>query len=95
MPFDPKFINVTYHQPHISYKTENGIKSRFVYRKKPGTVGICSAIQSRYGIDAVPHLLCGGVDKWEIEDTIVDLNYLGFDNIFALRGDPAGMTSLS
>ncbi|HPG34914.1 MAG TPA: methylenetetrahydrofolate reductase [bacterium] len=93
MPFDPKFINVTYHQPHISYKTENGIKSRFVYRKKPGTVGICSAIQSRYGIDAVPHLLCGGVDKWEIEDTIVDLNYLGFDNIFALRGDPAfGMT---
>lgn len=86
--FDPKFINVTYHQSHISYKVENGVKVRDVYRKKPGTAGICSAIQSRYGIDAVPHLLCGGMDKWEIEDTLIELSYLGFDNIFALRGDP-------
>lgn len=91
--FNPGFINVTYHQPHISYKMENGVKVRDVYRKKPGTVGICSAIQSRYGIDAVPHLLCGGMDKWEIEDTLIDLHYLGFDNVFALRGDPTfGMT---
>lgn len=87
--FNPGFINVTYHQPHISYKMENGRKVRDVYRKKPGTVGICAAIQSRYGIDAVPHLLCGGMDKWEIEDTLIDLHYLGFDNVFALRGDPS------
>lgn len=87
--FEPKFINVTYHQPHVSYKVENGVKVRDVYRKKPGTVGICAAIQNRYGIDAVPHLLCGGMDKWEIEDTLIDLHYLGFDNVFALRGDPA------
>ncbi len=89
IPFDPKFINVTYHQPHISYKTVDGKKVRDVYRKKPGTVGICSAIQSRYGVDAVPHLLCGGMDKWELEDTLIDMSYLGFDNVFALRGDPA------
>ena len=86
---DPAFINVTYHQSHISFKMENGIKTREVYRKKPGTIGVCAAIQSRYSIDAVPHLLCGGMNKWEIEDTIIDMHYLGFDNVFALRGDPA------
>ena len=86
--YNPAFINVTYHQPHISFKTENGKKIREVYRKKPGTIGVCAAIQSRYSIDAVPHLLCGGMNKWEIEDTIIDMHYLGFDNVFALRGDP-------
>ena len=86
--FNPAFINVTYHQPHISFRTENGKKIREVYRKKPGTIGVCAAIQSRYSIDAVPHLLCGGMNKWEIEDTIIDMHYLGFDNVFALRGDP-------
>jgi len=87
--YDPAFINVTYHQSHISFKMENGRKTREVYRKKPGTIGVCAAIQSRYSIDAVPHLLCGGMNKWEIEDTIIDMHYLGFDNVFALRGDPA------
>lgn len=87
--YNPAFINVTYHQPHISFKMENGKKIREVYRKKPGTIGVCAAIQSRYSIDAVPHLLCGGMNKWEIEDTIIDMHYLGFDNVFALRGDPA------
>lgn len=92
--YNPAFINVTYHQPHISFKTENGKKIREVYRKKPGTIGVCAAIQSRYSIDAVPHLLCGGMNKWEIEDTIIDMHYLGFDNVFALRGDPVfGMDS--
>jgi len=92
--YNPAFINVTYHQPHISFRTENGKKIREVYRKKPGTIGVCAAIQSRYSIDAVPHLLCGGMNKWEIEDTIIDMHYLGFDNVFALRGDPVfGMDS--
>jgi len=86
--FEPTFINVTYHQPHVVYEEKDGIIYRIPKRKKPGTVGICAAIANRYQIETVPHFICGGFDRFETEDALIDLHYLGITNIFAVRGDP-------
>ncbi len=88
MPFSPSFINVTYHQPQVVYEEKDGVIYRIPKRKKPGTVGICAAITNRYHIEAVPHFICGGFSKYETEDALIDLHYLGISNIFAVRGDP-------
>jgi methylenetetrahydrofolate reductase (NADPH) len=88
MPFDPQFINVTYHQPHVVYEEKDGVITRRPRRKKPGTVGICSAIKNRFRVEPVPHLICGGFSRFETEDALIDLHFLGIENILALRGDP-------
>ncbi len=88
IPFQPAFINVTYHQPQVVYEEKDGIIYRIPKRKKPGTVGICAAIANRYHIEPVPHFICGGFSKYETEDALIDLHYLGITNIFAVRGDP-------
>jgi methylenetetrahydrofolate reductase (NADPH) len=88
MPFDPQFINVTYHQPHVVYEEKAGVITRRPRRKKPGTVGICSAIRNRFQVEPVPHLICGSFNRYETEDTLIDLHFLGIENILALRGDP-------
>lgn len=88
MPFEPSFINVTYHQPQVVYEEKDGVIYRVPKRKKPGTVGICASIANRYHIDTVPHFSCGGFSKFETEDALIDLHYLGITNILALRGDP-------
>ncbi|MBU4486419.1 MAG: methylenetetrahydrofolate reductase, partial [Candidatus Delongbacteria bacterium] len=87
IPYDPQFINVTYHQPYIDYTEDNGAVKRIHRSKKPGTVGVCAAIQNKYKVDAVPHLICGGHDKYETEDALIDLYYLGIENVFVVRGD--------
>ncbi|RMF59064.1 MAG: methylenetetrahydrofolate reductase [NAD(P)H] [Calditrichaeota bacterium] len=89
MQFNPQFINVTYHQPHVVYEEKDGVIYRIPKRKKPGTVGICAAITNRYQVETVPHFICGGFSKYETEDALIDLHYLGIKNILALRGDPA------
>lgn len=90
MPFAPAFISVTYHQQRITYQDLGGGMIRKVPRRKnPGTVGICSAIANRYKVETVPHIICGGFDRYETEDALIDLQYLGFGNLFVLRGDPA------
>lgn len=88
MPFEPQFINVTYHQPHMVYEEKDGVITRRPRRKKPGTVGICSAIKNRFRVEPVPHLICGSFNRYETEDTLIDLHFLGIENILALRGDP-------
>lgn len=89
MEFDPKFINVTYHREEYLYKTlPGGYLQKYAIRKRPGTVSICAAIQSKFRIDTVPHLICGGFSKEETENALIDLQFLGIDNILALRGDP-------
>lgn len=89
MEFKPKFINVTYHREEYIYKErDKGLLEKFAIRKRPGTVGICAAIMNKYQVDAVPHLICGGFSKEETENALIDLQFLGIDNVLALRGDP-------
>lgn len=88
MEFQPKFVNVTYHREEFIYKErENGLLEKIAIRKRPGTVGICAAIMNKYSVDAVPHLICGGFGKEETENALIDLQFLGIDNVLALRGD--------
>ncbi len=87
--FQPAFISVTYHQPQVVYEEKEGVIYRIPKRKKPGTVGICAALTNRYQIDTVPHFILGGFSKFETEDALIDLHFLGIENIFAVRGDPA------
>lgn len=88
MEFMPKFVNVTYHREEYIYKErENGLLEKIAIRKRPGTVGICAAIMNKYQVDAVPHLICGGFSKEETENALIDLQFLGIDNVLALRGD--------
>ena len=89
MEFEPKFVNVTYHREEYLYKEKgNGLLEKVSIRKRPGTVGICAAIMNKYNVDAVPHLICGGFSKEETENALIDLQFLGIDNVLALRGDP-------
>ena len=89
MQFDPAYINITYHQQEVMYKTRpDGLMERRVIRKRPGTVAIAAAIQNKYKITVVPHMICGGFTKEETEDALIDLHFLGIDNLLVLRGDP-------
>lgn len=88
MEFKPPYINVTYHREEYVYnEMPNGLLEKRVVRKRPGTVGICAAIQNKYDVDAVPHILCGGFTKEETEDFLIDIGFLEIDNVMALRGD--------
>ena len=88
MEFNPPFIDVTYHREEYVYKEmENGLLKKQVVKKRPGTVGICAAIQNKYSVDAIPHILCGGFTKEDTENFLIDLGFLGIDNVMALRGD--------
>ena len=89
MEFKPPFINVTYHREEYEYKKMgNGLLKKVSIKKRPGTVGICAALMNRYKVDAIPHIICGGFSKEETESALIDLKFLGVDNILALRGDP-------
>jgi methylenetetrahydrofolate reductase (NADPH) len=88
MEFKPPFIDVTYHREETVYKRlDNGLLQEKIVRKRPGTVGICAAIMHRYDTEAVPHVLCGGFTKEDTENVLIDLNFLGIENVVALRGD--------
>jgi methylenetetrahydrofolate reductase (NADPH) len=88
MEFKPPFIDVTYHREEYDYKElANGLLEKRIVRKRPGTVGICAAIQNKYEVDAIPHVLCGGFTKEDTENFLIDMGFLGIDNVVALRGD--------
>ena len=85
--YKPPFIDITSHAAEVVYEeTNQGIK-KIVKRKRPGTLGICALIQYKYNIDAVPHVLCQGFTREETEDFMIDIQYLGIDNVLAIRGD--------
>src|SRR6476469_1690208 len=90
MEFKPSWINVTYHRSETAFKKKaDGNFEKVEVRKRPGTVGICAAIMNHYQIDAVPHMICGGFTMRETEDALIDLAFLGIDNVLVLRGDAA------
>ena len=88
MEFNPPFIDVTYHrEEYVFKKQENGLLKKQVVKKRPGTVGICAAIQNKYKVDAIPHILCGGFTKEDTENFLIDIDFLDIENVMALRGD--------
>lgn len=90
MEFSPQFINVTNHPSKIEYREVEGKIIKVPLSKRPGTIGLCAAIKHRYkNIEIIPHLVCAGHTKYRLEDILIELNYLGIDNVFVIRGDPS------
>lgn len=88
--FGPRFINITTHHSEYVYKElENGLLTRQRVRRRPGTVAIAGAIQNKYDIPVIPHIICSGATKEDIEYELLDLQFLGISNILVLRGDKA------
>lgn len=88
MPYSPAFINVTCHREEIKYtERPDGLIQKHIVRRRPGTTGVCATIKQKYNIEVVPHLICGGQSKYDIEDTLIDMDFLGMQNVLALRGD--------
>ncbi len=80
LPFGPSYMNITYHREEVQ-------QGRLV-RKRPGTMAVAGAVHARYPLEVVPHLICGGATPDQIEDALIDLQFLGIENVLALRGDP-------
>lgn len=94
--FEPSFINITSHHSESVYIPQpDGLHKKITIRRRPGTVAIASAIQNKYGIPAVPHIICKGFTKDETEYALLDLNFLGIQNLFLLRGDSKSMDTVS
>lgn len=87
MEFPLSFINVTRHAPEVSYIEVDGQIIKVTKVKRPGTVGLAAALMHRYRIDVVPHVICYGMDKYQIEDLLIDLHLIGIRNIFVVRGE--------
>lgn len=87
MEFNPPFIDVTTSREEYVYIEKDGLYDKKITRMRPGTLGICAAIKHKYNVDTVPHMLCGGFTKEETEYMLIDCQYLGIDNVLALRGD--------
>jgi methylenetetrahydrofolate reductase (NADH) len=87
--FDPKYINITTHRDEVQYKDMgDGIIRKQTVRKRPGSVAIAAAVHNKYKLTVVPHIICSGFTKEETEHVLIDLNFLGINNLILLRGDP-------
>ena len=90
MEFDPAYVNITFHREGLKQTVrDDGRTEWHTVRRRPGTVGIAAAIQAKFNITAVPHLICGGLSQYDIEDNLIDMDILDIHNVLALRGDPS------
>jgi methylenetetrahydrofolate reductase (NADPH) len=90
MPFNPAYINITTHRTEVVYRDMgDGMFQRFTEHTRPGTVAIAAALKGRYGIPTVPHMICSGFSCAELENELIDLEYLGITDLLVLRGDRA------
>lgn len=90
MPFNPAYINITTHRTEVFYRDMgDGTFQRFTEHTRPGTVAIAAALKERYGIRTVPHMICSGFSRAELENELIDLEYLGITDLLVLRGDRA------
>ncbi len=88
MEFNPAYINITFHRESIKESEgEDGSVDWHIVRRRPGTVGVSAALAQKYGIPTVPHLICGGLSKYDLEDALIDMDLLGIQNVLALQGD--------
>ena len=88
LEFNPAYVNITFHREGLKQTIRNdGHTEWHTVRRRPGTVGIAAALQHKYGLEAVPHLICGGLSQYDIEDALIDMDFLGLHNVLALRGD--------
>ena len=91
MDFNPAYINVTFHREALKEDIRpDGSREWHIMRRRPGTVGISAAIRRKYDVEVVPHLICGGWSKYDIEDSLIDMDFLGLHNVLALRGQAQG-----
>ncbi|HRD02837.1 MAG TPA: methylenetetrahydrofolate reductase [Candidatus Saccharicenans sp.] len=88
LEFDPLFISVTFHQAQNWWSVENGQEIKIRRQRRPGTVAISAGLKHKFGVETVPHLICAGFNRYELEDALLELHYLGLENIFVIRGDP-------
>lgn len=90
MPFNPAYINITTHRTEVVYReVAEGVFQRFNERMRPGTVAIAAVLSARYGVPTVPHVICSGFSREELENELIDLSYLGITDLLVLRGDRA------
>lgn len=87
LEFDPLFISVTFHQPQNGWSVENGQEIKIRRQRRPGTVAISASLKHKFGVETVPHLICAGFNRYELEDALLELHYLGLENLFVIRGD--------
>ena len=87
--FGPAYINFTTHRNETIYKERpDGLLEKRVVRLRPGTIALAAAVKYKYNIPVVPHILCGGFTREETENVLIEMKFLGIDDVLALRGDP-------